>query len=219
IFSLTLILQILVCFLALYYLATECWRVVTSPGSTQHSRTSARARIRSRVLSVAETARRSSYFTQRQSVDEQTISGQTLDGELARPSVDKLGKLARPSTDSSQMHGAHKDRSQSVSEGSSTAVGNDQMQRLRSQSVSFMDNMRHTRIIDDNSEPGPYVSRKLTVSARLPSYARQLSARGSQERTVRFSDFVNAATDDEASEIEIADDIPLIDLSEAPLGS
>ncbi|KAJ2652771.1 hypothetical protein IWW40_000883 [Coemansia sp. RSA 1250] len=164
------ILAIVVTLVALYYLVFVCRDIFVNRSRPRARRQSGREGIRSFVESYAETLRPSSYFS-RPSVDART---------LPRKSFATEGK----SGDGSNM------RSHSLSEGTTTVVDGEQTQRAQ-------ENMRHARILDESNDT-PYVSRKLTLSANIPTYRAR---RSNPRHSVRFSGCSN-------------DDLPSMQLSD-----
>ncbi|KAJ1721726.1 hypothetical protein LPJ53_003797 [Coemansia erecta] len=143
--------------------------------------------IRSKITSYADNWRSSAYLfdSKRRAtlVDDRRMSHDT-DGVTLVPSAGggrrQTAVFAKPSDGSNRL------RSQSMSEGTSTIIEGEVAQQVRQQGT-VPDNMRHTRVMDETPADLPYVTRRLTLSARIPAYRAR---RQSEGPTVRFSDYI-----------------------------
>ncbi|KAI8320120.1 hypothetical protein GQ54DRAFT_305762 [Martensiomyces pterosporus] len=194
-----LFLHAMVVIFAGYYLSDECWQLVNSRSLNSRNSTASRSRrrLQPRALSHSESMRESSLFAYRQSTDEQTLDGRTLESVPMSPLKASRSALSNNPIVIALGTAAvvTRDEVQSTYEGASTAVSScDQYRGLGSRwndSLLLGENMRHTRIIDDAPVNEPYVSRKLTVSSRLPSVGRPRPT-PNRERIVRFMDSSDA---------------------------
>ncbi|KAJ2734148.1 hypothetical protein H4R23_002479 [Coemansia sp. Cherry 401B] len=155
------LLTILVAVIAVYYLVFICRDLIVTRARPRPRRASNReGGIRSIVESYTETLRPSGYFGSRPSQEGNLIFG-------TRRSLISDGKPG----DSNNA------RSHSMSEGTTTVIESEQTNALGN-------TMRHARILDE-SDGTPYVTRKLTLSANLPTYRARRST--AQQQMVRFS--------------------------------
>ncbi|KAJ2829622.1 hypothetical protein GGI24_002095 [Coemansia furcata] len=192
------ILTMVVFIFAVYYLGDECRksRFTTSPARPRNRRGSARENIRTMVETYTENLRGSTYFFESKRADERRGSHDTDKATLFSPTgVGRKsfakGTTATESTPSASRaaDGNGRERSQSVSEGTSTVIDSEVTQPERRRSNHALpENMRHTRVIDNTVNDTPYVSRKLTLSAHIPAYRAR---RGSEGPTVRFSEYTS----------------------------
>ncbi|KAJ1860669.1 hypothetical protein LPJ73_001287 [Coemansia sp. RSA 2703] len=145
--------------------------------------------IRSKITSYADNWRNSAYLfdSKRRTtlVDDRRMSHDT-DGQTLVPSAG--GGRRQTAVFAKASDGSNRLRSQSVSEGTSTIIDGEVSQQERRQQGTLPDNMRHTRVMDETPADLPYVTRRLTLSARIPAYRAR---RQSEGPTVRFSDYVS----------------------------
>ncbi|KAJ1646401.1 hypothetical protein LPJ64_002094 [Coemansia asiatica] len=211
------ILTFLVFFAALYYFFKEIYDRSKRQKRPVGHRNSANGRIRSKMVSYADSWHSSAYIfdTKRSKslVDDRRASHETDGVTLVYSAVGGKGGgggggirkhsaiQARPSDSSGRI------RSHSVSEGASTVIDSETTQlEMRSNNGALSENMRHTRVLDDAPLNEPYVARRLTLSQRVPGHR---SRRHSEGPTVRFSDYIsngNPIDDVDESENEYANE-------------
>ncbi|KAJ2830544.1 hypothetical protein IWW50_000220 [Coemansia erecta] len=142
------LLALLVALLAVYYLLVICRDQLVFRARPRARRQSNREGIRSIVESYTETLRPSMYFGR-------------ASQDVNRKSFLQESKSVDNNNNNNNVH--------SMSEGTTTIIDSEQTNALR-------EAKRHARILDEDAST-PYVSRKLTLSAHIPTYnARRSSA-------------------------------------------
>ncbi|KAI8320121.1 hypothetical protein GQ54DRAFT_8420 [Martensiomyces pterosporus] len=197
--SVSFIAQIAAGILACFYVCRGFTRRVALHGRARESMHSARNRARAKVVSYAENVKNplNLPFTRAAAA----AGGGGDDGQrVADAESGKSMLLAprsnrfKPRPSAGEEAGAvYRGRINSASEATSTVVGSSSMPN-RPGNLNMhggpYGGMRHSRIIDGAlPSTGPYISRKLTVSARLPSYvdADYLGYLDSNERSARLA--------------------------------
>ncbi|KAJ2157868.1 hypothetical protein GGF46_004204, partial [Coemansia sp. RSA 552] len=190
--ALSYILTSLVALVAIYYFIGICRDLLITRARPRPRRPQNREGLRSLVESYTETLRPTSYFADmrlgRKSHDTDNPGTASIPG--ARQSFN----TSKGSQPENKAIGSHNSRTYTASEKVSTVIEGGPVSVQMQQGLLAQENMRHTRILDEGGGNTPYVSRKLTVSANIPTYRARRSGR---RHSVKFSGYAEDESKDD----------------------